>query len=102
MNKIIAFALAQRLFFSLLALVLLGFGIKSYQELPVDAFPDITPEQVVIYTESVGNSAEDIEKLILSNVLFGTRLLEASVKSNTQWFINTGTFWQNYQKEDVL
>lgn len=41
-----------------------GFGYKAYKNIPVDAFPDITPEQVVIYTESVGNSAEDIEKLI--------------------------------------
>jgi len=39
MNKLIGFALAQRLFFSLLALVILGFGIKAYNELPVDAFP---------------------------------------------------------------
>jgi len=41
-----------------------GFGYKAYKDIPVDAFPDITPKQVVIYTESVGNSAEDIEKLI--------------------------------------
>jgi len=41
-----------------------GFGYKAYQDIPVDAFPDITPKQVVIYTESVGNSAKDIEKLI--------------------------------------
>ena len=41
-----------------------GFGYKAYKNIPVDAFPDITPKQVVIYTESVGNSAEDIEKLI--------------------------------------
>ena len=41
-----------------------GFGYKAYKNIPVDAFPDITPKQVVIYTESSGNSAEDIEKLI--------------------------------------
>jgi cobalt-zinc-cadmium resistance protein CzcA len=39
-------------------------GYRSYQTIPIDAFPDITPKQVVIYTESSGNSAEDIEKLI--------------------------------------
>ncbi len=41
-----------------------GFGYKAYKEIPVDAFPDITPKQVVIYTESPGNTAQDIEKLI--------------------------------------
>ncbi len=40
------------------------FGYLSYKTIPIDAFPDITPKQVVIYTESPGNSAEDIEKLI--------------------------------------
>ena len=39
-------------------------GYKAYVEIPIDAFPDITPKQVVIYTESPGNSAQDIEKLI--------------------------------------
>jgi cobalt-zinc-cadmium resistance protein CzcA len=47
-----------------LFLAIAGFGYKAYQEIPVDAFPDITPKQVVIYTESPGNSGEDIEKLI--------------------------------------
>ncbi len=47
-----------------LFIAIAGFGYKAYREIPVDAFPDITPKQVVIYTESPGNSAEDIEKLI--------------------------------------
>ncbi|GIT99103.1 MULTISPECIES: efflux RND transporter permease subunit [unclassified Sulfurovum] len=47
-----------------LFIVISGFGYKAYQNIPIDAFPDITPKQVVIYTESAGNSAEDIEKLI--------------------------------------
>jgi len=39
-------------------------GYQAYREIPVDAFPDITPKQVVIYTESPGNSAQDLEKLV--------------------------------------
>src|SRR3989344_6162676 len=42
----------------------------------------------------------DIKELINSNVLFATSLLEASVKSNIPWFINTGTFWQHYQNKE--
>ena len=37
-----------------------------------------------------------IKDLILSNVYFGTALLEACSKANIKWFINTGTIWQNY------
>lgn len=42
---------------------------------------------------------EDIKNLIESNVFFGTAVLEASAKSNTPWFINTGTFWQHYKNK---
>lgn len=38
-----------------------------------------------------------IKDLILSNVYFGTALLEACAKANVKWFINTGTIWQNYK-----
>ncbi|CAA6807458.1 MAG: Cobalt-zinc-cadmium resistance protein CzcA; Cation efflux system protein CusA [uncultured Campylobacterales bacterium] len=64
LSKIIDISLKQRLLvlisFTLIAL----FGYQSYKDIPIDAFPDITPNQVVIYTESDGNSAEDIEKLV--------------------------------------
>ena len=60
------FELLIRYKFLVLALfiAIASFGYQAYREIPVDAFPDITPKQVVIYTESPGNSAEDIEKLI--------------------------------------
>ncbi len=64
MNRLIGFALAQRLFFSLLAIVILGFGIKSYNELPIDAFPDISPTQVKIIIKSSGMTPEEIESRI--------------------------------------
>lgn len=47
------------------------------------------------------HQTEDVESLIVSNVLFSTRLLDAATKSNVGWFINTGTFWQHYNNEDV-
>lgn len=64
MNKIIKFVLSQRLFISLLAIVLLGFGIKAYQELPIDAFPDISPTQVKIIIKSSGMTPAEIESRI--------------------------------------
>ncbi|MEA2048836.1 MAG: CusA/CzcA family heavy metal efflux RND transporter [Campylobacterota bacterium] len=65
MNKFIGFALSQRLFFSLLALVILGFGIKAYKELPVDAFPDISPTQVKIIIKSSGMTPAEMESRIV-------------------------------------
>jgi nucleoside-diphosphate-sugar epimerase len=37
--------------------------------------------------------SQDIDQLIGSNILFGTRVLEAAVAADIKWFINTGTFW---------
>lgn len=65
MNKLIGFALSQRLFFSLLALVILGFGIKTYKELPVDAFPDISPTQVKIIIKSSGMTPAEMESRVV-------------------------------------
>ena len=44
--------------------VLVGLGVMAYRQVPVDAFPDVTPTQVNIYTESPGVAAEDIERLL--------------------------------------
>jgi cobalt-zinc-cadmium resistance protein CzcA len=81
-----------------------GFGYRAYKNIPVDAFPDITPKQVVIYTESTGNSAEDIEKLItypiesamsglpgvkmiLSNSLFGLSYVSIFFEDNLNTYL---------------
>ena len=45
------------------------------------------------------HTPENVTELIQSNVLFGSQLLEASVKSETSWFINTGTFVQHYKNK---
>jgi len=64
LNNIIELSLKQKLLVIVLFMTLSFLGYRSYNTVPIDAFPDITPKQVVIYTESAGNSAEDIEKLI--------------------------------------
>lgn len=43
------------------------------------------------------HKSEDIKNIVLSNVYLGTAVLEAAVKANTKWFLNTGTIWQNYK-----
>lgn len=51
-------------------LVLIVFGVVAFlgwravATVPIDAFPDVTPAQVNIYTESPGLAAEDIEQLL--------------------------------------
>ena len=64
LNKIIELSLKYKILVLVLFIVISAFGFKAYRDIPVDAFPDITPKQVVVFTESPGNSAEDIEKLV--------------------------------------
>ncbi len=64
LNLLIETSLKYKLLVIVLFLTISVFGYKAYVEIPVDAFPDITPKQVIVYTESAGNSAEDIEKII--------------------------------------
>lgn len=46
------------------------------------------------------HESTDIRNIFTSNVIFGSEVLEASKKANVKWFINTGTFWQNYESCD--
>lgn len=42
---------------------------------------------------------DDIERLISSNLFFGTALIESASLAQIPWFINTGTFWQHYKNK---
>ena len=43
---------------------------------------------------------EETIQLINSNVRFSTYILECASLAKIKWFINTGTFWQNYNNAD--
>lgn len=64
LSRIIQFALSQRLMTGLLAVVLVGFGSRALLQLPIDAFPDISPTQVKIIIKAPGMTPEEVESLI--------------------------------------
>ena len=43
--------------------------------------------------------SEQVTDLISSNVLYGTQLIEACVRYDVKYFVNTGTSWQHYKSE---
>src|SRR5436305_14525461 len=63
-HRIVQAALRQRF----LVLVLTGFitvgGIISFQRMPVDAYPDLSPPKVEIITQWPGHAAEEVERLV--------------------------------------
>lgn len=62
--KLVELSLRYRLLVLIGFFAVFAFGVRAFQQVPVDAFPDVTPIQVNIYTESPGLAAEDVEKLI--------------------------------------
>jgi heavy metal efflux system protein len=44
LGRLVAFALSQRLFVGLGVLLLVGAGMVMLSSLPIDAFPDVSPE----------------------------------------------------------
>lgn len=55
-ERIIRFAIEQRIVVMIAVLIMAGIGIYSYQKLPIDAVPDITNVQVQINTAAPGYS----------------------------------------------
>lgn len=63
-DRILEFALRQRVFVLIAALGLIAVGVWSAVHLPVDAVPDITNVQVQINTSVTSLAPEEIEKLV--------------------------------------
>lgn len=63
-DKILEFALRQRVFVLLGAVALICVGVWSAARLPIDAVPDITNVQVQINTAVPSLAPEEIEKLV--------------------------------------
>lgn len=60
-EKIISFSLRNRLLILLIAALMFGFGIYQVLHNPVDAIPDLSENQVIVFTEWMGRSPQVIE-----------------------------------------
>ncbi|GEC77684.1 metal transporter [Flavobacterium aquatile] len=60
-EKLITFSLRNRYVVLLVAAVLFGWGIYSVQQNPIDAIPDLSENQVIVFTEWMGRSPQVIE-----------------------------------------
>ena len=68
LNTIVDVSLRYKVLVIVAFVIVILFGVKTWRDLPVDAFPDVTPVQVNIYTESPGLAAEDVEKLLTTPI----------------------------------
>lgn len=68
MMALIRFALTQRVFALLGGLLLAGLGLHAAFDLPIDAFPDVSPTQVKIIVKVPGMTPEEIEARVTAPV----------------------------------
>ncbi|MGY2746721.1 efflux RND transporter permease subunit [Arthrobacter sp. UYCu723] len=78
MSAALHWVLQFRLLVLALAVGVLGFGLTSLPNMPVDAFPEFAPPQVEIQTEALGLSAAEVEQLITSP-------MEADLLNGVAW-----------------
>src|SRR5215472_536709 len=62
--KLLRFALQQRFLMIVLSLGLIALGIYSFQQLKVEAYPDISDTQAVVITLYPGHAAEEVEQQV--------------------------------------
>lgn len=68
LNHIVELSLKFRLLVLVGLAVIVGLGVRAWHQVPVDAFPDVTPVQVSVLTESPGLAPEDVEKLLTTPI----------------------------------
>src|SRR6202022_2060271 len=64
MKRVVALALQYRFMVLFGTVIVVVFGLISLQKLPIDAVPDITPNQVVILTPARGLSPLEVEQFL--------------------------------------
>ena len=63
-RKVIEFSIQNKPIIGFLVVVMIGFGIYSMTQLPIDAVPDITNNQVQVVTAAPSLSPQEVERFI--------------------------------------
>ncbi|MFY9691756.1 MAG: CusA/CzcA family heavy metal efflux RND transporter [Candidatus Acidiferrales bacterium] len=63
-HRIVQFALRQRFLIMMLTVFIAVGGAFSFERMPVDAYPDLSPPMVEIITQWPGHAAEEVERLV--------------------------------------
>lgn len=86
-EKIIDWSANNRFIVILLYIIIIGFGIYSVINLPVDAIPDLSENQVIIFTEWMGRSPQIIEDQVTFPIVSGLQGLPdvKAVRANSMF-----------------
>ena len=62
--RLVSFALKQPFLIVVAAIAMMVWGAWSFQKLPIDAYPDLSPPHVELITQWPGHAPEEIERLV--------------------------------------
>lgn len=68
MAGLIRFALSQRLLIMIVIALLCGGGYHAFKNIPIDAFPEVSPTQVKIIVKAPGMTPEEVEARITAPI----------------------------------
>jgi heavy metal efflux system protein len=64
LKGILAFSLKNKYFIFFATLLLVVYGVITFKNMPIEAFPDVTNTEITIITQWPGRSAEEVEKFV--------------------------------------
>ncbi len=113
LQQIIGFSVKQKLIIGLFTLALIGYGSYQFTQLPIDAVPDITDNQVQVITIAPSYGATDIERLVTYNIEQANTNIEGlkEIRSFSRFGLslvtmvfndNTDIYWARQQVSERL
>lgn len=94
LGALIDLSLRQRLLVFLAGLALAAWGISAYRNLPIDAFPDVAPVQVLVAMRAPGLTPEELEARVTAPIELAMRGVPnlARIRSTTRYSVALLTF----------
>ena len=64
LRKILGFSLKNKYFIYFATVIMVIYGVITFVDMPIEAFPDVTNTEISIITQWPGRSAEEVEKFV--------------------------------------
>ncbi len=64
LKNILAFSLKNKYFIYFATLIMVTYGVITFINMPIEAFPDVTNTEITVITQWPGRSAEEVEKFV--------------------------------------
>ncbi len=71
LKNILAFSLKNKYFIYFATIIMVIYGVITFINMPIEAFPDVTNTEITVITQWPGRSAEEVEKFVTIPIEIG-------------------------------